>query len=176
VIRCARVTLRRLILDDAPAIAAYRSDPDVARYQSWETYPIERAEELCRTQQAIAFGAPGTWAQLAIVRNEDGAVIGDCGVHFLADDPRTIELGITMSTGAQGKGFAREALAGVIEHVGVRMGVNRVRARVDTRNTPALRVFERLGFAPEGPPERAMFKGNWCEEVVLARSGADPES
>jgi len=170
VIVCARVTLRRLTLDDAPAIAAYRSDPDVARYQSWETYPIERAEELCRSHQAITFGTPGTWAQLGIVRNADGAVIGDCGVHFLAEDPLSIELGITMSRAAQGHGFAREALAGVFAHLRGTLGVERITARIDTRNASALRLFEGLGFRAEGAPERAMFKGAWCEEVVVTQT------
>ena len=42
-----RLVLRPLQLDDAPAFAAYRSDPDVARYQSWDTsYAPADAEQL----------------------------------------------------------------------------------------------------------------------------------
>jgi RimJ/RimL family protein N-acetyltransferase len=40
-----RLVLRPLQLDDAPAFAAYRSDPNVARYQSWDTtYALTDAE------------------------------------------------------------------------------------------------------------------------------------
>ena len=37
------LVLRRMTNDDAAALAAYRSDPVQARYQSWETPdPLER--------------------------------------------------------------------------------------------------------------------------------------
>jgi RimJ/RimL family protein N-acetyltransferase len=36
------LVLRRMTNDDAAALAAYRSDPVQARYQSWETpYPLD---------------------------------------------------------------------------------------------------------------------------------------
>ncbi len=168
VIRCARVTLRRLALADAPAIAAYRSDPDVARYQSWDTCSLADAETLCRRQLAAEFGAPGTWFQLAIARNADDVVIGDCGLHFVAKDE--LEIGFTLGASNQGKGYATEAIAGVLDLAFGSLGKHRVTARVDTRNDGAIRLMDRLGFRREGAPERAMFKGAWCEEIILVRT------
>jgi aminoglycoside 6'-N-acetyltransferase len=41
------LVLRRMTNDDAAALAAYRSDPVQARYQSWETpYPLDSAQAL----------------------------------------------------------------------------------------------------------------------------------
>ena len=41
------LVLRRMTNDDAAALAAYRSDPVQARYQSWETpYPLDSARAL----------------------------------------------------------------------------------------------------------------------------------
>ena len=41
-----RLTLRRFLAADAPVLAAYRSVPEVARYQSWDTpFPVAAAEE-----------------------------------------------------------------------------------------------------------------------------------
>jgi aminoglycoside 6'-N-acetyltransferase len=42
-----RLVLRRFRPADAPAFAAYRSDPTIARCQSWQApYPLERAESM----------------------------------------------------------------------------------------------------------------------------------
>jgi len=40
-----RLVIRRFRPEDAPAFAAYRSDPDVARYQSW-TPPLSLKPKL----------------------------------------------------------------------------------------------------------------------------------
>ncbi len=49
----ARLIVRRFRPGDAPALAAYRSDPDVARYQSW-TPPVsaDAAAELVSILEA----------------------------------------------------------------------------------------------------------------------------
>ena len=55
-----RLRLRPLHADDLPAFVAYRSHPDVARYQSWEpTYAMSDAEALLAAQADVAFGTPG---------------------------------------------------------------------------------------------------------------------
>ena len=43
-IETERLVLRRFERDDVEAFAAYRGDPDVARYQSWQDYTHAEAE------------------------------------------------------------------------------------------------------------------------------------
>ncbi len=51
-IETARLRLRRFAEADLPAFIAYRNDPDVARYQSWEG--ISEAEAVAlRARAAI---------------------------------------------------------------------------------------------------------------------------
>jgi len=47
-LRTARLVIRRFHSQDLAVFAAYRSDPDVAKYQSWETYTVQEAEEFLR--------------------------------------------------------------------------------------------------------------------------------
>ncbi|NOT01159.1 MAG: GNAT family N-acetyltransferase [Phycisphaerales bacterium] len=163
------MTLRRLAMTDAAAIAAYRADPNVARYQSWETYSLAQAEELCRSQAAEVFGRPGSWFQLAIVRAGDDTLIGDCGLHFAADDPQQIEIGVTLSPSQQGRGLASEAVARILDLSFLTLNLHRVTARTDADNTKAAALFERLGFRREGLFRScAMFKGVWCDELSFA--------
>lgn len=52
-VRTERLVLRRFAPEDAAAFAAYRSDPDVARYQSFEP-PLPLAEAI---ETVTHFGA-----------------------------------------------------------------------------------------------------------------------
>jgi RimJ/RimL family protein N-acetyltransferase len=54
----ARLILRRFGPGDAAALSAYRSDPSVARYQSW-TPPVPLVE-AARLVAELAAGDPGS--------------------------------------------------------------------------------------------------------------------
>ena len=102
-----RLVLRPLQFDDARAFAAYRSDPDVARYQSWDTtYALSDAQQLVASQDGVALGDPGAWLQLAAVDRVTGALCGDCAVHVTTDQPQTAEVGVTFAPATQGSGLA----------------------------------------------------------------------
>jgi RimJ/RimL family protein N-acetyltransferase len=168
-LRTPRLVLRRLRPDDARAVCTYRSLPEVARYQSWETFSLADAEELIATQAAVVPDTPGTWLQLAITRTASGELIGDCGLHFRADDHQQAELGITMSPDHQGQGFATEALRRVLDYLFGELGKHRVTAVTDTENMAAATLFLRLGFRREAHHvENVWFKGAWGSEFVFA--------
>jgi RimJ/RimL family protein N-acetyltransferase len=68
-----RLRLRPLQADDLRAFVAYRSHPDVARYQSWDaTYAMNDAEALLAAQADLAFGTPGAWVQVAALDRASG--------------------------------------------------------------------------------------------------------
>jgi RimJ/RimL family protein N-acetyltransferase len=61
-IETERLRLRPFEAGDLPAFAAYRSHPDVARYQSWDTtFSLTDAERFLAEQNAVTFGQPGAW-------------------------------------------------------------------------------------------------------------------
>ncbi len=177
----SRVRLRRLELGDAPAVASFRSDPEVARYQSWEAYSLADAELLCAAQEGNEIGTPGTWSQMAIVLVESGEVIGDCGLRFPGlDEPgrgTEIEIGITLGRAFHGRGLATESLACIIELAFGRLKKRAIHATVDAANVPAAALLMRAGFSRAGDEARRVwFKGAWGEEwdYVLRRSEEDP--
>jgi RimJ/RimL family protein N-acetyltransferase len=168
-LRTPRLVLRRLVPPDAPAIARYRSLPEVARYQSWDAFTLDDAERLVADQAGVAPDTPGTWLQLAIVASE---VVGDCGLHFL--DEKQVELGITLDAAHQGKGFAAEALRAVLDHLFGTLGKHRVVATTDGENAAAAALFARLGFRREAHHVRNVwFKGRWGDEFVFALLAAE---
>ena len=165
----ARLRLRRLCPEDAPTICAYRALPDVARYQSWDSFSLDDAVRLIAGNAGLLPDTPGTWFQLGIVNATSGELIGDCGLHFREDEPRQVELGITLGSAHQGRGFAREALHGVLDYVFGKLGKHRAFAVTDAENQAAANLFARLGFRREGHfIEHIWFKGAWGSEYLFA--------
>ncbi|WP_432995168.1 GNAT family N-acetyltransferase [Dactylosporangium sp. CA-233914] len=144
-----RLLLRAFRLDDAPVLAAYRSDPQVARYQSWDApFPLRDAVAFIAGLDGRDPRAEG-WFQYAIERTQDGLLIGDVGVNR-HDLGRQAEIGFTLEPRAQGHGYAAEAVRRVVDHLLVGEGLHRVHASVDGRNARSARLLSRLGFRREG--------------------------
>jgi RimJ/RimL family protein N-acetyltransferase len=158
-----RLTLRPFLAEDLPAFVAYRSDPGVARYQSWDqTYSMADAERFLDSQLGVEFGRPGAWVQLAAIERLHGGLVGDCAVRFVEEQPATAEIGVTFSAPHQGAGLASEALSAVITALFHEHAIHRVYAQTDDRNLPVHRLFDRLGFRCEARLTDAdWFKGEW---------------
>lgn len=164
-----RLLLRRLERGDAAALCSYRSLPEVARYQSWESFGTDDAARLIDEQCGSEPGVPGTWFQLAIVEKATGSIVGDCGLHCRQDDPRQMEVGITLAPSHQARGYATEALGCVLDFVFGTMGKHRVSAVTDAENARAASLFRRLGFRQEAHfIEHLWYKGYWDSEFVFA--------
>lgn len=140
-----RLVIDRLAPADAPTLAAYRSEPDVARYQSWDApYGLERAEAFVAADVRDLAGEPGTGVNLAV--RLDGRLVGDVYVTVPAVAGAAAEVGVTLSPAVQGRGLATEAVRAVVQELLRATTVDVVQAFVDARNTPSLALFERLGF------------------------------
>jgi RimJ/RimL family protein N-acetyltransferase len=158
-----RLELRLLQPEDVPAFAAYRSDPDVARYQSWDSsYTTADGARLVAAQHGVEFGEPGPWVQVAAIERATGALCGDCAVRVASEQPRTAEVGVTLAPARQGSGLATEALGAVVTRLFQQHDMHRVYAQADDRNVAVHRLLERLGFRCEARlVEADWFKGEW---------------
>jgi RimJ/RimL family protein N-acetyltransferase len=165
-----RLVLRPFRAQDAAAFAAYRSDRDVARYQSWDApYSPADAQRFVASQQGVAFGDPGPWVQVAVVDRGSGTLYGDCAVRIATEQPHTAEVGVTFAASSQGRGLATEALRAVVTRLFDAHDVHRVYGQADDRNHAVHRLFERLGFRCEARlVEADWFKGEWSTLRVYA--------
>jgi RimJ/RimL family protein N-acetyltransferase len=161
-----RLRLRRFKPADASALAAYRADPEVARYQGWEAgYTLAEAEAFVRQMATTEPGETGGWFQVAIVDPPTDALLGDCMIHPLAEDPAIVEIGFTVAPAYQGKGIASEAATAIVAYVFGELGAGSVRAIMDARNTASIAVAEGIGMKRVSTV-RTSFKGEPCEEYV----------
>jgi RimJ/RimL family protein N-acetyltransferase len=165
-----RLRLRPFEAGDLPAFAAYRSAPEVANHQSWDTsFSLADAEEFLASQKGLVFGRPGPWMQLAAIDRATGELCGDCAVRVADDQPRTAEVGVTFAPQRQGSGLAAEALGAVVARLFEDHGIHRIYAETDDRNVAVHRLLERLGFRCEARlVEADWFKGEWTTVRVYA--------
>lgn len=68
-----RLMLRRSRPEDAETISAYRSDPDVNRYQGWKRTDPEGVRREIQDMAGRAPGEPGGWVQLTSRSEEAGS-------------------------------------------------------------------------------------------------------
>lgn len=165
-----RLILRRFIDADLEPFLAYRSDPQVSRYQGWsEPYTRPMAEEFIQEMKTRQPGEPGEWFQWAIELRASGEMIGDCAFYLLSRDTRQAEIGVTLARLHQGQGYAQEAIQRLLEYLFNELELHRVCANCDPENTPAWQILQRLGFRREAHfVENLWFKGRYASEFWYA--------
>lgn len=173
-LRTERLVLRRLRGEDAPALATYRSDPEVARFQGWgPTFSEDRARALVDAMGARQPGEDG-WFQFAVAHGDTDDLLGDVGLRTF--DVRHAEIGFTLARSAQGRGYAREAVGAVLAYAFGPLGVHRVVAGTDPRNTRSAVLLSKLGFRHEGRFLESWPEGDtWLDDdryALLARQFA----
>jgi RimJ/RimL family protein N-acetyltransferase len=164
-----RLLARSFDAADVDAFVAYRAEPDVARYQSWSDFTLERGKEFVESLRGATPGVPGEWFQFALEGRSSGALVGDLALKLDADEPRQAEVGFTIAPGHQGKGYATEALEALLEYAFDSFSLHRVVAITDALNAPAAALLERVGLRREGHfIENVFFKGAWGSEFLFA--------
>jgi len=157
-----RLWIDPLTVSDIDEFVAYRQDPDVARFQSWEpSYDVDDAHRLIAAQ---AHGFPpemGFWLQLGVRTRPDKTLLGDVAIHTL-EQANTYELGVTLAAESQSRGIATEALQALLTVLFIEFDAHRVVAFCDTRNQRVASLLRRLGMRQESRQLEAEYlKGEW---------------
>ena len=85
-----------------------------------------------------------------MTQRPDGPLFGDCALRTSRRNPCRGELGFTFARANQGRGYAGEAAAAVLAYAFGTLGMERVEATIDARNSRAERLLERLGLLFQG--------------------------
>ena len=164
-----RLVVRAFSPVDVEAFVSYRADPEVARYQSWSDYTLERGQAFVESLQGVTPGVPGEWFQLALEDRASGTLVGDLALHVDAEEPRQAEVGFSLATDQQGHGYATEALTAFLGWAFETFGLHRVIAVTDALNAPSAALLERVGMRREAHfHENIFFKGAWGSELLFA--------
>ena len=177
-LRTDRLVLRTMTEADVDDIHAYQSLPDVCAYVTYEPRSrAEVAEKVAQYSQATTLAGEGDYWQLAVERAEEpGRVIGDVYFTIRSEANETAEIGWVLNPDFSGRGYMTEAARAVLGIAFDEIGVHRVAAVLDPRNTTSIALCERLGMRREAHfVEDLWFKGAWGDTLIyglLAREWA----
>ncbi len=155
-----RLVLRRLVPDDAAAVFAYASDPEVAAQTTWEAHRTldDSREFIGRVMNWYADGFGGPWG---LELKESGQLVGTCGMAITPQHGRA-ELGYAVGRACWGQGLMTEAVIEVISYGFEELGLNRIEARCIPPNLGSARVMEKSGMTYEGTlREQVYVKGSF---------------
>lgn len=144
-----RLRLRQLTHDDAPALMALFSDPEVLRFLNND--PMDTEEKAIgfvdwlagNYQQRIAVD----WG---ITLHGSDAVIGMCGAYGWDQENRRIDIGYHVIPAQWGHGYATEAAQAIIRWCFENLNLHRIQGDCTDGNFASERVMLKCGFKVEG--------------------------
>jgi [ribosomal protein S5]-alanine N-acetyltransferase len=153
-----RLILRKLRLEDAEDMFEYAQDTEIARLGLWQPFYTlqDSIDDLNAVLEGYAQGNMMTWA---MEHKEDRKMIGRTVLgHYEPGDSRA-DLGYAMNRRYWGKGYATEAIRGLVKFGFETMQLNRVGAVVLPENIASIRVLEKAGLKFEGVRREFAFIG-----------------
>ncbi|MBO9625132.1 MAG: GNAT family N-acetyltransferase [Microbacterium sp.] len=165
-----RLLLRPITAADAPAMLRYKSDADNVRYVPYGPLTLAEVEERIATRwSGTSFEAQDDAVCLAVEERATGRLVGDVVLFWRSENDREGEVGYILDPVASGNGYAAEAVRALLAVGFDGLGLHRIAARIDERNSASARVVERLGFRREARlVESSWFKGEWTTLLVYA--------
>lgn len=166
-----RLILRNLRESDLDDFHVYRSNAEICKFQDFNAFSIEESKKFIEQQKDAEFGTAGEWVQTGIVWKENNKLVGDFALQPDRDDPRTVEIGVTLNTEYQGKGFAVEAFTKVFEYLFNETETHRIIGLLDTENIGSRKLMENLNFRREAEFKKSYWDkkmNEWRDEYLYA--------
>lgn len=166
-----RLLLREQVPEDAEALLAYLSHPEVHAFISDEDTPNNLAEAkeeihywggLFRRRQSIYWGISE--------KNDPSTLIGTCGFNYWNRLHHKVELSYDLAFEHWRKGYMTEALEAIMQYGFRDMSLHRVSATVSPDNIASIKLLEKLGFELEGcMKDFKLIRGEYQDALVYAK-------
>ena len=143
-----RLIIREQVLSDIDGLYEIYDDDETRRYVE-DLYEDRKAEEKYLRDyidNQYRFHEYGLWA---LTLKDTGELIGRAGIGIREgyDIP---ELGYVIGKKYRRKGYAGEALRAIISYGSGELGLDEYMAFTSPKNTPSVRLLEKLGFSRSG--------------------------
>ena len=168
-LRTPRLILREFAAGDAEAIQVYAGDPDVTRFTSWGPNTPETTAAVLAGWLLDQKASPRTECTLAIVRKEDGILIGGTGFGMTDWNSGTANFGYVLQRSAWGKGYATEAGRAVVDWALNELGLRRLIAHCEPAHAASLSVLNKLGFSEDAPVSLPRMNGEMRSYLTFVK-------
>jgi Mlc titration factor MtfA (ptsG expression regulator)/RimJ/RimL family protein N-acetyltransferase len=168
-IRTERLVLRQFQTLDAKDLADLMSNPDTLRYVEWTAMNLEEVEEWIANQHGIRFPHSSKYCHLAVEDVQAGKVAGLATLWFRHNAFELAQFEIIIHPNSQRKGYATEAIHGLLRYAFNGLRVRRLVAMCDGRNLPARALLVKSGLRQESECiQDHLQKGEWVNTVGFA--------
>lgn len=163
IIRTRRLSLRELEPGDTDALMEVLSDPESMRYYP---HPFSRAEVeawIGRNIDRYRTDGFGLWA---VIRNEDDAFLGDCGITIQNIESQALpEVGFHIIKRFRRNRYASEAALGCMTYAAERFGMKEIFSYCESGNLPSQGVMKQIGMS-----FLKTYTENGTEKIVYSRT------
>jgi len=142
-----RCHIRETVESDIEEFYSIYAEPSITEHMEdlYEDRDAERAYIREYIDKIYGFYEFGVWT---VIEKESGQVIGRAGLSYREgfEEP---ELGFVIGVPWQGKGYAFEVCAAILDYGREELGFENFQALVEPGNVPSLRLCDKLGFKKE---------------------------
>jgi [ribosomal protein S5]-alanine N-acetyltransferase len=143
IIETSRTLLRPFALTDASEMYALNADPEVIRYTGDPPFEsVEAAHLFLQGYNPYETHGCGRWA---VIRKEDSAWLGWCGVKFQPSESH-YDLGYRFHKQFWGQGYATETALACLQWSFEHLPTDTIVAHAMKENEASVRVLEKIGM------------------------------
>ena len=144
-----RIRLDELSLSGLVDMYEYSKNPLLYKYFEFEPQKnIEETKEYLIKLMKRSKAENGHYWFIRLIKNDK--IIGTFGVHDIDQRKKSAEVSYGISPDYWGKGYFKEALRVVLDHLFSECGFYRVNATTRSDNIPSIKGLESVGFQKEG--------------------------
>jgi ribosomal-protein-alanine N-acetyltransferase len=159
-----RLTLRPFREEDAPIMAQLLADPEVLRYFPGSgPVSLERAQRM--VSSVLTHWQERGYGLWAVTCQEDGALLGRCGLQYLAEIDG-VEVDFILGKSYWNQGYATEAGLASVQYGFDVLQLSRIAGIVHVDNLASQRVLQKLDMVRQ---KQARFFGIDCYQYELGR-------
>lgn len=146
-----RLETKRLVLEPVTPAHADETWPGLDDAAMWRFFPelrprtLEHLRTIYERREHGSSDDAEIWLNFVCRERENGRIVGEVQATILRD-AGTSYVAYAVFSAHQRRGFAREALTALIEHVRRTYGIRRFLAEMDTQNRASYTLAESLGF------------------------------
>ncbi len=167
-----RLLIRPLVNEDKALYLSLYTDAKIMRNIGQPLTVVAAERAFFNTLNALnkPFPITLTWA---IIDKENNKRIGIQALHRIDNNSQSAEIGIILSTLANGKSFPEEAMGALMEYAFTQLCINCINAYYSKKNLATRRFLNKLNFKPkklnDSNNHHEYFNSqNWNQSIITA--------
>ena len=167
-VRTKRLLLRKMTIEDAPALFEMRSSDDIMRYldRPYHRSVEDSLEMLRKISESLEKNEAIGWA---ISLHEKPEMIGNISYHRVEREHHRAEIGYMLQPAYWRQGILSEAMAVVLDYGFRVMKLHSIEGNVNPRNLASSALLKKFGFVREAYfRENYLYNGKFIDTEIYS--------